>query len=42
MKALIATAAAALMTLSACNAPEGDGEDEERTEQRDGGDEDDD
>jgi hypothetical protein len=42
MRALVATAAAALMTLSACNAPQGEDEDEDRTEQRDGGDEEDD
>jgi hypothetical protein len=42
MRALIVTAAAALLGLSACNAPQGEDDDEERTEQRDGGDEEDD
>ena len=41
MRALIVTAATALLGLSACNAPQGE-DDEERTEQRDGGDEEDD
>lgn len=33
MKFLLTGAAVALLTLSACNAPEGDSDDEDRTEQ---------
>ncbi|HEX8444343.1 MAG TPA: hypothetical protein VF631_11930 [Allosphingosinicella sp.] len=42
MKILVATAAVALLTLSACGAPQGDDDDESRTEQGDRNDDEDD